>query len=82
MLHLHDTTKPFTPIHWTDTSLQFLIRLYPNGKFSTYIKDIELGDKIRVRGPYGNFKYKFNRFVNSRNAKSVAFITCIFTVLF
>ncbi|XP_076233612.1 NADH-cytochrome b5 reductase-like [Calliopsis andreniformis] len=62
MLHLHDTTKPFTPIFWTDSSIHFLIRLYSNGKFSSYIKNIKINDKIRVRGPYGNFKYKFNSF--------------------
>lgn len=64
MLHLQNTTKPFTPIFWTNDSIQFLIRLYRNGKFSTYLRNIKIGDTIRVRGPYGNFKYKNNSFQN------------------
>ncbi|XP_043262656.1 NADH-cytochrome b5 reductase-like isoform X2 [Colletes gigas] len=64
MLNLQDKTKPFTPIFWTEDSIQFLIRLYHNGKFSTYLRDIKVGDKIRVRGPYGNFEYKSNSFQN------------------
>ncbi|CAL7951804.1 unnamed protein product [Xylocopa violacea] len=62
MLHLHDTTKPFTPISFTDNTIEFLIRLYSNGKFSMYLKNIKLGDIIRIRGPYGNFKYEKNSF--------------------
>ncbi|XP_054001618.1 NADH-cytochrome b5 reductase-like [Hylaeus anthracinus] len=64
MLHLKDATKPLTPISWTDDSIQFLIRLYHSGKFNTYLKNIKLGDEIRIRGPYGNFKYKSNSFQN------------------
>lgn len=60
MLHLYDTTKPFTPISFTENTIKFLIRLYPDGKFSTYLRNIEIGDTIRVRGPYGNFKYEDN----------------------
>ncbi|XP_006615626.2 NADH-cytochrome b5 reductase-like [Apis dorsata] len=62
MLHLHDITKPFTPIFFTDDCIEFLIRLYPNGKFSQYLKNIKIGDIIHVRGPYGNFKYESNSF--------------------
>ena len=62
MLHLQDTTKPFTPIAWSDNSIDFLIRLYPNGKFSTHLRNVEIGDIIRIRGPYGNFEYKCNSF--------------------
>ncbi|XP_076643463.1 NADH-cytochrome b5 reductase-like [Halictus rubicundus] len=64
MLHLQDATKPFTPIYYTDDSIQFLIRLYHNGKFSTYLRHATIGDEIRVRGPYGNFNYTCNSFQN------------------
>lgn len=64
MLHLHDITKPFTPIFFTDDCIEFLIRLYPNGKFSQYLKNIKIDDIIHVRGPYGNFKYESNRYIN------------------
>ncbi|OAD57798.1 NADH-cytochrome b5 reductase-like, partial [Eufriesea mexicana] len=62
MLHLHDTTKAFTPICFTDDSIELLIRLYPNGKFSRYLRNTKIHDIIRVRGPYGNFKYESNSF--------------------
>ena len=59
-----DTAKPYTPIFFTDDSIEFLIRLYPNGKFSQYIKTVKVDDIIHVRGPYGNFKYENNRLYN------------------
>ena len=61
-LRLWDITKPYTPISFTDNSIEFLIRLYVNGKFSTYLKNIKLDDQISIRGPYGNFKYECNSF--------------------
>ncbi|KZC10307.1 NADH-cytochrome b5 reductase-like [Dufourea novaeangliae] len=64
MLHLYDATKPFTPFYYTDDTIQFLIRLYHTGKFSTYLRNAKIGERIRVRGPYGNFKYKHNSFQN------------------
>ncbi|XP_078050581.1 NADH-cytochrome b5 reductase-like [Augochlora pura] len=64
MLHLQDVTRPFTPIYYTHDSIQFLVRLYHNGKFSMYLEHARIGDEIRVRGPYGNFKYKCNSFQN------------------
>ncbi|KAK9297171.1 hypothetical protein QLX08_009039 [Tetragonisca angustula] len=62
VLHVCDTAKPYTPIFFTDDSIEFLIRLYPNGKFSQYIKTVKVDDIIHVRGPYGNFKYENNSF--------------------
>nr|XP_033338654.1 NADH-cytochrome b5 reductase-like isoform X1 [Megalopta genalis] len=64
MLHLQDATRPFTPLYYTDDSIQFLVRLYHNGKFSMYLEHAKIGDEIRIRGPYGNFKYKRNSFQN------------------
>ncbi|XP_012144364.2 NADH-cytochrome b5 reductase-like isoform X1 [Megachile rotundata] len=62
MLHLNDITKPFTPISFTDDSIEFLIRLYLNGKFSTHLRNITVGHQINVRGPYGDLKYECNSF--------------------
>ncbi|KOX70001.1 NADH-cytochrome b5 reductase-like, partial [Melipona quadrifasciata] len=62
VLHVYDTAKPYTPIFFTNDSIEFLIRLYPNGKFSQYLKTVKVGDIIRVRGPYGDFKYETNSF--------------------
>lgn len=64
ILHLHDAAKPYTPISFTDDSIEFLIRIYPNGKFSQYLENIKVGDTVRIRGPYGNFKYESNRYAN------------------
>lgn len=64
MLHFYDTTKPFTPISFTDDTIEFLIRLYPDGKFSRYLRNTKVHDIIHVRGPYGNFKYESNRYAN------------------
>ena len=39
-----------------DGTFEFLIRLQPNGKFSTWLKDVaKIGDKIHARGPQGSF---------------------------
>lgn len=39
-----------------DGTLEFLIRLQPNGQFSTFLKErARVGDKISVRGPQGAF---------------------------
>jgi ferredoxin-NADP reductase/ferredoxin len=39
-----------------DGALEFLIRLQPNGRFSTYLKDCaKIGDQLLLRGPQGSF---------------------------
>ena len=39
-----------------DGTLEFLIRLQPAGKFSTWLKDVaKVGDTIQTRGPQGSF---------------------------
>lgn len=39
--------------------VEFLIKKYPGGKFSTLLDDgITVGDKIQLKGPYGNFTLK------------------------
>ena len=39
-----------------DGTLEFLIRLQPNGKFSTWLKDAaKVGDTVHARGPQGSF---------------------------
>ncbi|TVT31028.1 2Fe-2S iron-sulfur cluster binding domain-containing protein [Amycolatopsis rhizosphaerae] len=47
-------TTPATTGH-----LEFLIKKYPGGRFSSLLDDgIEAGDTIHLRGPYGNFTLK------------------------
>ena len=39
-----------------DGTLEFLIRLQPDGAFSTYLKDrAAVGDALRIKGPQGSF---------------------------
>ncbi len=42
-----------------DGTLEFLIRLQPDGKFSTWLKDAaKVGDEIKARGPQGSLVLK------------------------
>ena len=43
----------------THDHLEFLIKKYPGGRFSALLDDgIAVGDRIQLRGPYGNFTLK------------------------
>lgn len=43
------------PPNW-DGTLEFLVRLQPNGLFSAYLKErVKIGDPLVVRGPQGSF---------------------------
>lgn len=53
----------YTPTSLDQDSKGFfdlLIKVYPNGKLSTYIDKLELGEKINVKGPKGFYKYEPN----------------------
>lgn len=39
---------------------ELLIKVYPNGKLSTFIDNLKLGEKIKVKGPKGFYNYKPN----------------------
>ncbi len=36
--------------------MEFIIRLFPEGKFSGQLKQLKAGDKLQVHGPYGDLK--------------------------
>ncbi|CAG5103417.1 Similar to Cyb5rl: NADH-cytochrome b5 reductase-like (Mus musculus) [Cotesia congregata] len=55
-------SKPFTPISWTDDTIKFLIRIYADGINTKRLKNLESGELIKVRGPYGDFVYSRNKF--------------------
>ncbi|XP_002731243.2 NADH-cytochrome b5 reductase-like [Saccoglossus kowalevskii] len=57
-------TRQYTPISTLDLIGYFdvLIKIYQNGKMSSYIKTWNIGDKIEWRGPFGTFSYKPNKF--------------------
>lgn len=40
----------------TDDHLEFMIKLYPDGRFSGLLEgELKVGDKLKVKGPYGTF---------------------------
>ncbi|XP_011495737.1 PREDICTED: NADH-cytochrome b5 reductase-like isoform X2 [Ceratosolen solmsi marchali] len=64
MMKLFTTTKPYTPISWNRRSMNLLIKLYPSGEASTYVKQLNINDELLIRGPYGNFNYSRNSYKN------------------
>ncbi|XP_026278711.1 NADH-cytochrome b5 reductase-like [Frankliniella occidentalis] len=59
-------TRAYTPISDCKLSLKgcfdVVIKIYPDGKMSKYLKNLLLGDITYWRGPYGGFSYKPNTF--------------------
>ncbi|KAI9330311.1 NADH-cytochrome b5 reductase 3 [Obelidium mucronatum] len=57
-----DITRSYTPISSDDDLgvLDLLIKSYPTGNLSRYFASLKIGDKVKVRGPKGNFKYQPN----------------------
>lgn len=52
-------TRQYTPVSTTDCYGFFdvLIKVYPNGKMSSYVQSWHVGDIIEWRGPFGRFSY-------------------------
>eukprot|EP01056_Protomagalhaensia_sp_Gyna25_P000283 Protomagalhaensia_sp_Gyna_25__282@NODE_1132_length_2155_cov_111_949905_g307_i3_p1_GENE_NODE_1132_length_2155_cov_111_949905_g307_i3NODE_1132_length_2155_cov_111_949905_g307_i3_p1_ORF_typecomplete_len254_score29_52NAD_binding_1/PF00175_21/1e28FAD_binding_6/PF00970_24/2_9e14NAD_binding_6/PF08030_12/3_6e10_NODE_1132_length_2155_cov_111_949905_g307_i33631124 len=59
---LGDLVRPYTPISQDDTSLQFIIKAYDQGKMSQFLCNQKLGDNIAVLGPLPTIKYTPNEF--------------------
>ncbi|KAK7867273.1 hypothetical protein R5R35_000254 [Gryllus longicercus] len=59
-------TRAYTPISDVDTHMQgcfeVLIKLYPEGKMSNYIKSWTAGEIVHWRGPFGDFRYSRNEY--------------------
>lgn len=62
IINIMSWSKPFTPISWTDNSLKLLVRIYENGVNTNKLRNIDKGEEIKIRGPYGNFHYTRNSF--------------------
>jgi propane monooxygenase reductase subunit len=53
-----ETTRAFSMANTptTDNRLEFMIKIYPDGRFSGLLKDgLEVGDVLEIKGPYGVF---------------------------
>lgn len=64
MLSCFSSTRPFTPISWNSRDLNILVRIYNTSLFTNKLKNLSIGDEIKVRGPYGSFEYKKNSYKN------------------
>ncbi|ORY46456.1 hypothetical protein BCR33DRAFT_715535 [Rhizoclosmatium globosum] len=54
-----EVTRSYTPIS-EDTNfgvVDFLVKSYPTGQLSRHFDSLQIGDKIKIRGPKGNFQY-------------------------
>ncbi|KAM7267817.1 hypothetical protein ACFE04_009983 [Oxalis oulophora] len=55
-----DVVRPYTPIT-LDSDLgyfELVVKMYPKGKMSHYLREIVEGDTLAVKGPKGRFKHK------------------------
>lgn len=54
-------TRPYTPISTPETlgEATFAIKHYPDGKMSSFLHSLKVGDKVSVKGPIG--KYTLNQ---------------------
>jgi len=57
-----EVARSYTPISSEEDVgyFELLIKTYPGGAVSTFVDTMVVGDKIRVRGPKGNFLYTPN----------------------
>ncbi|XP_034934621.1 NADH-cytochrome b5 reductase-like isoform X2 [Chelonus insularis] len=62
IINLLTWSKPFTPITWNNNNIEFLVRVYPNSTFTNKLKNLQVGDQVKIRGPYGEFLYFQNSF--------------------
>jgi len=56
--------RPYTPTSRPDTKGHFelLVKKYADGKMSTHIGNLRVGDTLEFRGPVGRFKYTKNQY--------------------
>ncbi|XP_067027071.1 NADH-cytochrome b5 reductase-like [Acropora muricata] len=57
-------SRQYTPVSSTESHGFFdvLIKVYSNGKMSSYIRSWQVGDMVEWRGPFGRFSYRPNKF--------------------
>jgi hypothetical protein len=57
-----DVYRPYTPVTDDDTPgrVEFVIKLYPQGKMSQILAKMKVGDTMLMKGPRGRFQYTRN----------------------
>lgn len=53
-------SRPFTPVDCSGDHFDFLIKLYEDGKMSSYLRTLRKGDSVEMRGPFGMFHFDLN----------------------
>lgn len=78
-----DIYRPYTPVSDDDQrgSVDFVIKLYPEGKMSKVISAMKVGDKLPMKGPRGRFEYKPNMVLNIGMLAGGTGITPMFQVI-
>ncbi|KAK9802658.1 hypothetical protein WJX73_001360 [Symbiochloris irregularis] len=55
--------KPYTPVSDDQEQrgyIDFVIKVYPEGRMSQHLKQLKIGDKLEFKGPKGRFVYSAN----------------------
>lgn len=57
-----DVMRSYTPVTGDETSgyVDFVIKVYPEGKMSQHVDKLKINDTLLMRGPKGRFKYSTN----------------------
>lgn len=57
-----DVQRSYTPVTGNETlgHVDFVIKVYPQGKMSPYVDSLNVGDSILMRGPKGSLQYESN----------------------
>jgi cytochrome-b5 reductase len=57
-----DVYRPYTPVTDDDTpgAVEFVIKLYDQGKMSQVLAKMKVGDCMQMKGPRGRFSYRRN----------------------
>jgi ferredoxin-NADP reductase len=53
-----NTFKPYTPISTHGKEIEFLIKRYDKGSMSQYMTALEVGNRVKVCGPFGIFQLR------------------------
>lgn len=55
-------SRPYTPVTDDDTlgQVEFVIKVYPNGKMTQIMDQMKVGDTMLMKGPRGRFQYSRN----------------------
>jgi hypothetical protein len=59
-----DVYRPYTPVSDDDAlgRVEFVIKVYPQGKMSQAVAGLKVGDTMAMKGPRGRFEYKRNQY--------------------